>query len=93
VEIYCRDGSSAVLIVDNGPAMTRQSVEIPPMSVSLGENEGLYVGGMPNSSLQSFTRYKHGIKGCVADLVLNTDYRLQVINHSEVGHNVGECEV
>ncbi|KAJ3637703.1 hypothetical protein MTP99_001141 [Tenebrio molitor] len=88
-----RDGSSAVLIVDNGPAMTRQSVEIPPMSVSLGENEGLYVGGMPNSSLQSFTRYKHGIKGCVADLVLNTDYRLQVINHSEVGHNVGECEV
>ncbi|XP_044264183.1 pikachurin [Tribolium madens] len=88
-----RDRSSAVLIVDNGPALTRQSVEIPPMSVSLGENEGLYVGGMPNASLLSFTRYKHGIKGCVADLVLNTDYRLQVINHSEVGHNVGECEV
>lgn len=83
----------AVLIVDNGPALTRQSVEISPRILRYRETQGLFVGGMPNSSLHALTKYKTGIKGCVADIVLNTDYRLQVINHSEVGYNVGECEV
>ncbi|XP_019866819.1 pikachurin [Aethina tumida] len=89
-----RDGSSGLLVVDNGPAITRQSVEITEKSnsVHVHEEEGLYVGGMPVSALV-LTRYKNGVRGCVADLVINTDYHLQLINHSEIGHNVGECEV
>lgn len=78
-------------MVDNGPTVTRQSVEIPrrrPIPY-----QGLYVGGMPKTLLRSSTRYKSGIQGCVADLVLNTDYRLKLVNRSTVGHNVGECEV
>lgn len=80
-------------MVDNGPAATHQSVEIPRKITRVNDNDGLFVGGMPSNSLRSFTRYKGGMKGCVADLVLNEDYRLQLINHSDLGHNVSECEV
>ncbi|KAJ8971783.1 hypothetical protein NQ314_000529 [Rhamnusium bicolor] len=86
------DGSSGLLIVDNGPAITRQSVEIYQRPTTHSEDEGLYVGGMSEVPLRALTRYKNGIKGCVADLVINTDYHLQLINHSDIGHNIGECE-
>lgn len=87
-----RDGSSGLLIVDNGPAITRQSVEIVlPRSPHI-EDEGLYIGGMADTPLTSLTKYTSGINGCVADLVINTDYHLQLMDHWQIGHNVGECE-
>lgn len=91
-----RDGSSGLLVVDNGPAITQQSVEIRQRSKRNMENSsdsGLFVGGMPTSLMSALTKYKHGIHGCVADLVINTDYHLQLINHSDMGHNISECEV
>lgn len=87
-----RDGSSGLLIVDNGPAVTRQSVEIIPGFAGRPEYEGLYIGGMPQNPLQTVTKYSSGIKGCVADLVINVDYHLQLMDHSQIGHNTGECE-
>ncbi|CAH0550075.1 unnamed protein product [Brassicogethes aeneus] len=87
-----RDGSSGLLIVDHGPAITRQSVEINDKADWPSDEGGLFVGGMPESSLP-LTRYRNGIKGCVADLVINTDYHLQLIDRSEISHNVAECEV
>lgn len=77
--------------MDNGPTVTRQSVEIPRRPPV--EQQGLYVGGMPKSLLRTCTRYKSGIQGCIADLVLNSDYRLQLVNHSTASHDVGQCEV
>lgn len=87
-----RDGNSGLLIVDNGPAVTRQSVEIFSGFAGRPEDEGLYIGGMPHESLNAITTYKNGIKGCVADLVINVDYHLQLMDHSQIGHNTGECE-
>ncbi|KAJ8925428.1 hypothetical protein NQ315_009261, partial [Exocentrus adspersus] len=88
-----KDGSSGILIVDNGPAITRQSVEISQRPIAHPEDEGLYVGGMSMAPLRALTSYKTGIEGCVADLVINTDYHLQLINHPDIGHNVGECDI
>lgn len=90
--IYSRNGNSGILIVDNGPAVTRQSVEIVPGFISRPEDEGLYIGGMPKEPLQTATKYTSGIRGCVADLVINIDYHLQLMDHSQIGHNTGECE-
>ncbi|CAG9821107.1 unnamed protein product [Phaedon cochleariae] len=87
-----RDGTSGLLIVDNGPAITRQSVEIVERPVTHREDEGLYIGGMSEAPLLALTKYSQGIRGCVADLVVSTDYHLQLVNHSEIGHNIGQCE-
>lgn len=76
-------------MVDDGPAITTQSIE--PLK-SHGSNEGLYIGGMPQIELTSGDRYHNGIVGCVADLILNTDYHIQLITMSAVGRNVGHCE-
>ncbi|XP_060522277.1 pikachurin [Cylas formicarius] len=90
-----RDGSTGLLIVDNGPAITRQSIKIRSSRRPFPQPEadGLYLGGMPRKLLNVATDYKSGIKGCVADLVINADYHLQVINQKGVRHNVGECEL
>ncbi|KAG5891301.1 hypothetical protein JTB14_000182 [Gonioctena quinquepunctata] len=87
-----RDGFTALLIVDNGPAVTQQSVEIVQRPPLASEEEGLYIGGMPQVQLHTVTKYRTGIRGCVADLVINTDYHLQLINHSDTGYNIGQCE-
>lgn len=79
-----------MLVVDNGPAVTRQSVDEPRPRAS---QEGLYIGGLPEIALRSGGRYTTGVKACVADLVLNTDYHLQLVGHTGAGHNVGECEL
>lgn len=76
-------------MVDDGPAITTQS--IAPLK-SHGSNEGLYIGGMPQIEETSGNRYVNGIVGCVADLVLNSDYHIQLITMSAVGRNVGHCE-
>lgn len=90
--LHSRDGSSGVLVVDNGPTVTRQSVEIPRRRPV--PRRGLFVGGMPRSLLRAATGYRSGVQGCVADLVLNTDYRLRLANRSAtVGHGVADCEV
>ncbi|KAJ8960123.1 hypothetical protein NQ318_003842 [Aromia moschata] len=86
-----KDGSAGLLIVDNGSAVTRQSLVIYDRPSSL-EDDGLYIGGMPKAPLKALTKYGAGIKGCIADLVINADYHLQLVNHSEIGHNIGECE-
>lgn len=76
--------------MDNGPAVTTQSVEIPRIRSA---NSGLYIGGMPQLPVGTGGRYTAGIRGCVADLVLNTDYHLQLVSSSTLGRNVGECGV
>lgn len=78
--------------MDNGPAVTRQSVEIIPAFAGRLKDEGLYIGGMPQNPLRTITKYTSGIRGCVADLVINIDYHLQLMDHSQIGHNTGECE-
>lgn len=78
------------MVVDNGPAITRQSVDMPQPRAS---EEGLYIGGIPDVSLRSGGRYKSGVQGCVADLVLNTDYHLQLAGHTASDRNVDECEL
>uniref|UniRef100_A0AAR5Q1H9 Laminin G domain-containing protein n=2 Tax=Dendroctonus ponderosae TaxID=77166 RepID=A0AAR5Q1H9_DENPD len=90
-----RDGSSGLLIVDNGPAITRQSVQIrpPDKPFAPSEADGLFIGGMPHRLIKLVTGYRSGIRGCIADLVINADYHLGVINRSAMRHNVGECEV
>ncbi|XP_072391898.1 pikachurin-like [Diabrotica undecimpunctata] len=87
-----RSGSAGLLIVDNGPAITRQSVDLSKRRIFNPKEEGLYIGGMPQTALQTLTKYTTSIIGCVADLVINTDLHLQLITHSEIGHNVSECE-
>ena len=93
--IFFRDGSTGLLIVDNGPAITRQSVQIRPPDKPFAppEAEGLFIGGMPHRLIGPVTGYRAGIRGCVADLVINADYHLGVINRSAVRHNIGECDV
>lgn len=78
------------MVVDNGAAVTTQSVEVARIC---SVNPGLYVGGMPQVSINTGARYSSGIKGCVADLVLNSDYHLQLSSSSAVSRNVAECEV
>lgn len=92
---HFRDGSTGLLIVDNGPAITRQSVQIrpPDKPFAPSEAEGLFIGGMPHRLISPVTGYRAGIRGCIADLVINTDYHLGVINRSAMRHNIGECEV
>lgn len=90
IYLYCRNGGYGLLVVDNGPALTRQFVDIPQQGVL---KKGLYIGGLPGPILQSGGRYKTGVKGCVADLVLNTDYHVQLTDHSASSKNVDECEL
>ncbi|XP_017773533.1 PREDICTED: pikachurin [Nicrophorus vespilloides] len=85
-----RNGGSGVLEVDNGPTLTRQSVDVPQPRAA---QEGLFVGGIPDVGLSTGGRYGEGIRGCVADLVLNTDYRLQLVGHEAASRNVGECDL
>ncbi|XP_066257439.1 pikachurin-like [Euwallacea similis] len=90
-----RDGSTGLLIVDNGPAITTQSVQIrpPDKPFAPSEAEGLFIGGMPHRLISLITGYRSGIRGCIADLVINADYHLGVINRAATRHNIGECEV
>ncbi|XP_076268122.1 EGF like, fibronectin type III and laminin G domains protein pikachurin [Rhynchophorus ferrugineus] len=90
-----RDGSTGLLIVDNGPAITQQSVQIRPPNKPFGppDVEGLFIGGMLHRLIGPVTGYRSGIRGCIADLVINADYHLGVINQSAIRHNIGECEV
>ncbi|GJQ82652.1 hypothetical protein Trydic_g19669 [Trypoxylus dichotomus] len=85
-----RNGGSGLLIVDNGPAITRQFVDIPHQRAT---QEGLFVGGIPEEVLSTGGRYRTGVRGCVADLVLNTDYRLQLVGHTTASRNIIECEL
>lgn len=85
-----RNGGSGILEVDNGPTLTRQSVDLPHPRAT---QEGLFVGGIPDVTLSTGGRYTHGVRGCVADLVLNTDYHLQLVGHTAASRNVGECEL
>ncbi|KRT81435.1 hypothetical protein AMK59_6000, partial [Oryctes borbonicus] len=85
-----RNGGSGLLIVDNGPAITRQFVDIPHQRAT---QEGLFVGGIPEEVLSTGGRYRTGVRGCVADLVLNTDYRLQLVGHTTASRNIVECEL
>lgn len=85
-----KDGGIGLLVVDNGPALTTQLVELPRIRTA---KPGLYIGGMPQVLAGTGGRYISGIQGCVADLVLNTDYHLQLVSSSTLGHNIGECEV
>ncbi|CAH2010765.1 unnamed protein product [Acanthoscelides obtectus] len=95
-----RDGTSGLLIVDDGPAITRQSVQLrrprsPPALTTSSEQDGLYVGGMPPSLLAARTPYVTGIRGCVADLVLNQDHRIRLEEAERGGdemEEVGECD-
>ncbi|XP_044746396.1 pikachurin [Coccinella septempunctata] len=85
-----RDGGTGLLIVDNGPAVTHQAVAVwrrprPPSP----DEEGLFVGGMPHTLLLR-TIYRTGIKGCVADIVINADYHLRLVGDRD--RNVRECD-
>lgn len=88
ISVFFRNSTGGLLVVDDGPAITTQA--ILPLR-SHGTEEGLYIGGMPQVSANSGSRYNSGIIGCVADLVLNTDYHIQLITMSAVGRNVGHC--
>ncbi|XP_050295115.1 pikachurin [Anthonomus grandis grandis] len=90
-----RDGTTGLLVVDNGAAVTRQSVQIrsPNKPFAPSQAEGLFLGGMHHSLIGPVTGYRAGIRGCIADLVINSDYHLGVINRSAIRHNIGECEV
>lgn len=87
--IFRHDGAG-LLVVDSGPAITTQSVESPR---SRSVSPGLYVGGMPDILAGTGELYVSGVQGCVADLVLNDDYHLQLAAASSLGRGVGECEV
>ncbi|XP_056640683.1 pikachurin [Diorhabda sublineata] len=87
-----RSGSAGLLIVDNGAAITRQSVDVSKKRIFNSKDEGLYIGGMPQTALETLTKYTTSVIGCIADLVINTDFHLKMITHSEIGHNVSECE-
>ncbi|XP_022913817.2 pikachurin [Onthophagus taurus] len=85
-----RNGGSGLLVVDNGPGITHQFVDVPSQRAT---QEGLFIGGIPDENLSTGGRYKNGIKGCVADLVLNTNFRLKLVGHTAASRNVLECEL
>lgn len=51
----------------------------------------LYVGGMSRPERITHGRYTTGVIGCVADLVLDSEYHIKLIAMSAVGQNVGRC--
>lgn len=85
-----RQEGTGFLVIDSGPAVTTQSVQ---SSRSRSASPGLYVGGMPDIIEGTGGLYTTGVHGCVADLVLNNDYHLQLTASSLLGRGVSECEV
>ncbi|XP_018328441.1 pikachurin [Agrilus planipennis] len=86
-----RSTTTGLLLVDNGPAVTTQFVQsLYPHRVL----PGLYVGGIPDARKATNGKYVAGIKGCIADLVLNTDHHLNLVDYPTAQiNNVDECDV
>lgn len=57
----------------------------------LNTNKILYIGGMPDVSQRTLKKFTSGYNGCLQDLTLAEDYRLQMVQSAQNGQNVLRC--
>uniref|UniRef100_A0A1B6E688 Laminin G domain-containing protein n=1 Tax=Clastoptera arizonana TaxID=38151 RepID=A0A1B6E688_9HEMI len=81
-----RDGQESWLTVDNGEPV---SVRSPGKLKQLNTNTGLYIGGLEDMEVATNHRYHRGVKGCISDLILNSDYRVRLSWSSDVSDHCG----
>lgn len=68
-----RNSQDGTLKVDGGKSITRRS---PGKLRQLNTDTGLYVGGLPAASFYTRQRYSSGIVGCISELILAGELRL-----------------
>ncbi|XP_062708922.1 uncharacterized protein LOC109430547 [Aedes albopictus] len=68
-----RNSQDGTLKVDGGKPITRRS---PGKLRQLNTDTGLYVGGLPAASFYTRQRYSSGIVGCISELILAGELRL-----------------
>ncbi|XP_055610114.1 pikachurin isoform X2 [Uranotaenia lowii] len=68
-----RNSQDGTLKVDGGKSITRRS---PGKLRQLNTDTGLYVGGLPAASFYTRQRYTSGIVGCISELILAGELRL-----------------
>lgn len=83
-----RDKQDGYLLVDNQYVVEGSS---PGVFVSLNTDKKVYIGGMPDIVHHTRRRFKNGFKGCITDVTLGTDMKLDLINEADVGQNVWQC--
>ncbi|XP_062543336.1 basement membrane proteoglycan [Armigeres subalbatus] len=68
-----RNSQEGTLKVDGGKPITRRS---PGKLRQLNTDTGLYVGGLPAAAFYTRQRYSSGIVGCISELILAGELRL-----------------
>ncbi|XP_050098392.1 uncharacterized protein LOC126579122 isoform X2 [Anopheles aquasalis] len=68
-----RNSQDGTLKVDGGKPITRRS---PGKLRQLNTDTGLYVGGLPATAHYTRQRYRSGIMGCISELILAGELRL-----------------
>lgn len=51
----------------------------------------IFLGGMPDVSQRTLKKFTSGYNGCLQDLTLAEDYRLQMVQSAQNGQNVLRC--
>ncbi|XP_065220791.1 pikachurin-like [Planococcus citri] len=65
----------ASLMVDNGEAIVSKMTG--PLR-QMNSDSGLYIGGLESEFMRSNFKYNKGIRGCISDFVVNSDYRVKL---------------
>ncbi|XP_046662292.1 pikachurin [Homalodisca vitripennis] len=81
-----RNGQEGWLSVDNSDTMYIRS---PGKLKQLNTYTGLYVGGVEDLEVTTHHKYHRGIKGCISDLILDSDYHVKLSWSSEATDHCG----
>ncbi|OAD62125.1 Pikachurin [Eufriesea mexicana] len=82
-----RNEQWASLVVDSGTGVSASS---PGQLRQLNTDTGLYVGGAPDIVRTTGGRYTKGVVGCISDLVLDSDFSVE-LSSPEQATNTHSC--
>ncbi|XP_054277202.1 pikachurin isoform X2 [Macrosteles quadrilineatus] len=81
-----RNGQESWLSVDNSETAYIRS---PGKLKQLNTYTGLYVGGVEDMEVTTHHKYHRGLKGCISDLVLDSDYHVKLSWSSDSADHCG----
>ncbi|GLG97431.1 Uncharacterized protein GBIM_04195 [Gryllus bimaculatus] len=82
---YEQEGS---LTVDSSPPVSQRA---PGNLRQLNTHTGLYLGGMADIERATLRKYTSGMVGCISDLILDTDYHVQLMHMSTASKSIERC--
>ncbi|CAG2107760.1 unnamed protein product [Medioppia subpectinata] len=63
----------------------------PGSQIQLNTKSGLFLGGLEDTPIQTFNKYKRGFIGCVSHIILATDYHIKPMSEAIRGINIRSC--